>query len=95
MKHKRSLGLCFSCDERYSPGHKCKRSQLLLMVGEDVEEEEDEFLDSHDTVEPEISLQSLTGWGSPKTLQVQIDIGRKKLVALIDSGATHNTYIAV
>lgn len=57
LKRKRSLGLCFSCDERYTPGHKCKKSQLLLMEGEDEGEEEEEFLDTQDTVEPEISLQ--------------------------------------
>lgn len=67
MKRKRSLGLCFSCDERYSPGHKCKTSQLLLMIGEDVEddEEEEEF---HEPGEPEITLQALTGWGSSKKI---------------------------
>lgn len=26
LKRKRSMGLCFSCDERYVPGHKCKKS---------------------------------------------------------------------
>lgn len=75
MKRKRSLGLCFSCDERYTPGHHCKKSQLLLMKGEDDEDDEDEeYLDSQETVAPEISPQSLTGWGSPKTLRVQIKI---------------------
>lgn len=91
MKRKRSLGLCFSCDERYSPGHRCKKSQLLLMEGDDVDDDDDDdFVDSHEVVEPEISLQSLTGWGSPKTLRVRIEIQRRHLVALIDSGATHN-----
>lgn len=91
MRRKRSMGLCFSCDERYSPGHKCKKSQLLLMEGEgDEDDDDEEFVDSQETVEPEISLQSLTGWGSPKTLRVRIDINQKQLVALIDSGATHN-----
>lgn len=89
MKRKRSLGLCFSCDERYTPGHKCKTSQLLLMLGEDVEEEEDDEI-FHDTYEPEITLQSLTGWDSPKTMRVKATINHQMLVALIDSGATHN-----
>lgn len=89
MKRKRSLGLCFSCDERYTPGHKCKTSQLLLMLGADVEEEEEDEI-FHDTNEPEITLQSLTGWDSPKTLRVEATINRQQLVALIDSSATHN-----
>lgn len=41
IKAKRSLGLCFSCDERYMPGHKCKQAQLLLMEGENGEEYEE------------------------------------------------------
>ncbi|CAL9231913.1 unnamed protein product [Arabidopsis halleri] len=90
LKRKRSMGPCFSCDEHYTPGHNCKKSQLLLMEGEDEREEEEEFPDTHKTVEPEISLQSLTGWGSPKTLRIQVEINRRGLVALIDSGASHN-----
>lgn len=90
MKRKRALGLCFSCDERYTHGHQCKQSQLLLIEGKDVDEDDDdEFVDSHEAVEPEITLQSLTGWSSPKTIRVQVDINHKKLIALIDSGATH------
>lgn len=88
MKRKRCLSLCFSCDERYTPGHKCKTSQLLLMLGADAEEEEEEIF--HDVTEPEITLQSLTGWDSPKTLRVETLINRQRLVALVDSGATHN-----
>lgn len=90
MKRKISLGLCFSCDERFTPGHRCKKSQLLLMEGEDEDEEDEEFVDTQETVELEISLQSLTGWGSPKTLRVQLEVNRQHLMVLIDSGATHN-----
>lgn len=42
LKRKRSLGLCFSCDERYNPSHKCQKSQLILMEGDDAEEEDEE-----------------------------------------------------
>ncbi|CAL9234153.1 unnamed protein product [Arabidopsis halleri] len=89
MKRKRSLGLCFSCDERYSPGHKCKTSQLLLMIGEDAcdEDDEEEF---HEAVEPEITLHALSGWDSSKTIRVQAVINRQQMVALIDNGSTHN-----
>ncbi|ESQ30941.1 hypothetical protein EUTSA_v10012159mg [Eutrema salsugineum] len=89
MRHKRSLGLCFSCDERYVPGYKCKTSQLLLMMGEDVEEDDGEEI-FHDTDEPEITLQSLTGWDSPTTMHVEVLINHRYLIALIDSRATHN-----
>ncbi|CAL9242107.1 unnamed protein product [Arabidopsis halleri] len=65
LKRKRSLGLCFSCDERYTLGHKCRKSQLLLIEGEDAEEEEEEAESNHGLEEPEIMLQALTRWGTP------------------------------
>lgn len=88
MKRKRSLGLCFSCDERYTPGHRCRKSQLLLMEGTDLEDEEEEVF--HEVEGPEISLQALTGWDTPRTLRVLTTLNRKQMVALIDSGSTHN-----
>lgn len=86
MKRKRSLGLCFSCDERYTPDHRCQKSQLLLIEGIDDSEDEDD----DETPEPEITLQALTGWGSPKTIRTNAEVSRQRLVALIDSGSTHN-----
>lgn len=89
MKRKRSLGLCFSCNERYNPGHKCRKLQLLLMEGVDNTDEEDAEEDQ-ETEEPEIILQYLTGCNSPKTICILVDINRHQLVALVDSGAMHN-----
>lgn len=69
LRRKRSLGLCFSCDERYTPGHKCKKPQLLLMEGGD-EKEEDNASGEDAEEEPEITLNALTCWDAPKTLRV-------------------------
>ncbi|CAN6848919.1 unnamed protein product [Brassica oleracea] len=87
MKRKRSLGLCFSCDERYTPDHRCRKSQLLLIEG--IEEEDDEIEIPPDTEEAEITLQSLTGWGSHKTNRTYTETQRRTLITLIDSGASH------
>lgn len=80
LRRKRSLGLCFSCDERYTPGHKCRKPQLLLIEGDETEEEETEEV--QEVEEPEITLQSLTGWDSPKTIRIHTEINRQPLVAL-------------
>ena len=88
FRRKRSLRLCFSCDERYAPGQKCRKPQLLLMEGGDEEEEEEELPDN--PIEPEITLQALTGWDTPRTLRVHAVVNWQELVALIDSGSTHN-----
>lgn len=62
LKRKRSLGLCFSCDERYTPDHCCQKSQLLLIEGlEDEDDEGDEDDQTPGTEEPEITLHALTG----------------------------------
>lgn len=34
MAKRREKGLCYNCDDVYTPGHKCVRPQLYLMVGE-------------------------------------------------------------
>ena len=88
MKRERSLGLGFSCDERYTPDHRCRKSQLLLIEG--IEEEDDEIEIPPDTEEAEITLQSLTGWGSHKTNRTYTETQRRTLITLIDSGASHN-----
>lgn len=90
LKKKRSLGLCFSCDERFTPGHKCKQPQLFIMEGEhdsdDSNEEERDEIDPS----PEITLHALTGWDAPTTMRLRADIGNRHLLALVDSGSTHN-----
>lgn len=88
MRTKRSLGLCFSCDERYTPGHRCRKPQLLLMEGGDDEEEFEEA--TEELPEPEITIHALTGWGSPKTIRIQARVNQQQMTALIDSGSTHN-----
>jgi hypothetical protein len=33
-------GLCYNCDEKYFPGHKCKEQNLFMAISEDVPEED-------------------------------------------------------
>lgn len=39
---------------------------------------------------PEIKLNALTGWDSPTTIGLHTSIKHKSLLALVDSGSTHN-----
>ena len=44
---KRAKGLCFHCDEKFSPGHRCKdrKLQVLIVCDEDEDVAEEEELD--------------------------------------------------
>ena len=93
FSEKRSKGLCFKCDERYAPGHRCPSTSLqVLLVGDDeddIEEEEKDASHVHlDMVE--VSLNSVIGFTSPRTMKIRGSIGGLDVVVLIDCGATHN-----
>ena len=37
---KRQLkGLCYNCDDKYFPGHKCKEQKIFMAISEDVSKE--------------------------------------------------------
>jgi hypothetical protein len=97
-------GLCYNCDEKYFPGHKCKKQNIFKAISDDVYEEYVEAppvvesLEPTDMdppsdpleVEPIISLNDLTGFSTPQTLKLIGYIKHRKIIILVDSGSTHN-----
>ncbi|KAL4018114.1 hypothetical protein IC575_021704 [Cucumis melo] len=98
-------GLCFRCNDKYSPGHRCKtkeKRELMFFIMN--EEEEDEEGDSQEEViegtvelktleltdEAAIELKTMTRLSSKGTMKLKGWIRQKEIVVLIDSGATHN-----
>ena len=73
-------GLCYNCDEKYFPGHKCKEQNLFMAISEDISKdyvetslvsESPEITDitppsNPPEVEPVISLNPLTASLLPK-----------------------------
>lgn len=101
MAVRREKGLCFNCDEMFTPGHRCKSKQFLCllaeentMTDEDVESfsqfTHDEPVNFSDTTTPSISLHAFTGQFVPRTLKVTGSINGHSIVALFDGGSTHN-----
>lgn len=45
---KRSKGLCYKCDEKFSPGHVCKKKEMSVLVTQHVDNEEAEDSDAED-----------------------------------------------
>jgi hypothetical protein len=104
MVERQLKGLCYNCDDKYFPGHKCKEQNLFMAISEDISEEDVEtplMSESPETtditppsdppkVEPVISLNALTGFSAPQTLKLIGYIKHWKVIILVHSGSTHN-----
>jgi hypothetical protein len=104
MDERQLKGLCYNCDEKYFPGHKCKEKNLFMAISEEISEEDEETPSMSESpestditppsdppvVEPVISLNALTGFSAPQTLKLISYIKHQKVIILVDSGSTHN-----
>ena len=101
---RRKNGLCMWCGIKFTKGHTCLKSQLyhiLIDSNNEIEEEDDLFLDCPNSLEeveslqkeedrPMISLHALTGTKGYQTMRVQGLIKNQLINILIDTGSTHN-----
>lgn len=86
MHARKEKGPCFVCDEKFSPGHRCKELQLLLLeVGEE-DENGGEMEGKNELLE--ISIHALLGMASPQTMQMDGLIKHQLVLILIDGGNT-------
>ncbi|XP_038715137.1 uncharacterized protein LOC120008853 [Tripterygium wilfordii] len=100
MEKRREKGLCFNCNDRFTPGHKCKVSQAFVIEPVDTEEEEEQEVDvsgegpvnsfNSEQQEPQISVHALTGGKGPKTMKLEAWVLNKPITILIDNGSSHN-----
>ncbi|KAH9656946.1 hypothetical protein KPL70_022865 [Citrus sinensis] len=103
LQSKLERGLCYKCDEKFSLGHRCRKRELQVVLLQEYEAEayamEDVGRESELESKPtegaenqvvEVSLNSVVGLTSPKTLKLAGEINNQKVVVLIDSGASHN-----
>jgi Ty3 transposon capsid-like protein len=101
IEHRRALGQCFKCGERYFPGHQCRvKIQMLIGHGEeplpqevDSGPEVEGNQDSHNDELPEeaiVSMHATTNNPKVNTMRFKGYIGKTPITALIDSGSTHS-----
>ncbi|XP_061376328.1 uncharacterized protein LOC133318356 [Gastrolobium bilobum] len=95
--HKRKeLGLCFTCDEKWTSKHICK-NKLMLLVGEeeelqDAQEEEEIVWQADNSVgeSKDASLHTLSDKNHFRALVFKSALGGRPFSILVDSGSTHN-----
>jgi hypothetical protein len=104
MVERQLKGLCYNCDDKYFPGHKCKEQNIFMAISEEISEEDEETPSMSESpestditppsdppeVEPVISLNALTSFSTPQTLKLIGYIKHRKVIILVDSGSTHN-----
>lgn len=94
---KRTKNLCFGCDDRYVPGHKCKgkKPQLyhIKMIDDEQIDEHEVVVETDNVVDTEcaqISIQAMDGVATFHTMRVTGHHGKQDLQLLLNSGSTHN-----
>ncbi|GJY66965.1 retrotransposon-related protein [Tanacetum coccineum] len=99
MAKKRAKHLCFYCDQRYSPGHKCSGQMYYLEVAsceEEIKDEEyvgselDQVVVREEEVMPQVSLNALNGVNSYQTMRIKGHVGKQVVHMLVDCISTHN-----
>lgn len=103
INDKKKRGLCFHCDERFIPGHDCRRKKLYMIMEEqgiddDYSSEELAIIWEIEDKEPKekeendvgISVHAIMGSKKAQTLKIQGQIKNKVISELVDSGSTHN-----
>ncbi|KAL4179659.1 hypothetical protein AMTRI_Chr13g121170 [Amborella trichopoda] len=90
LQEIRSKSLCYNYNDKWNPGHGCKKIFLIEACTEEIngdavmENDEDDS-----TATPAISLHAIFGIRAPETMRVTGRL-RREATILIDSGRTHN-----
>ncbi|KAL7116648.1 hypothetical protein ACP275_03G017300 [Erythranthe tilingii] len=91
-------GLCFRCNEKFGPGHRCKLSNFSLM---ELMENELPAIKAQDSINAhaedatvaglaEIYFHAMMGTSATSTMQILGKIKHRQVLILVDSGSTHN-----
>lgn len=95
MQVRREKGLCYTCDARFSPTHRCPNRQLMMLIGDD---EADDVI-PEPPPEPDIeatlhhlSLYALRGTHGPATIRFEGTILGSRVQVLLDGGSS-DTFI--
>lgn len=84
MEERKRLVLCYNCDDKFSRFHTCKN---LFLWEIDYAVGADEAIEDS---EPQISLLTISGVHTSKTMQIELRLGNASFIILLNSGSTDN-----
>lgn len=101
MQLRKAKGLCFNCDEKYSPIHRCQNKKLLLLqwseeTSNSSDQEISDFvveLEEGTTVEeidPKTSLNAMNSSGASGTMRFTGYVKGQSVKVLLDGGSDDN-----
>ncbi|KFK40792.1 hypothetical protein AALP_AA2G041600 [Arabis alpina] len=98
VEWRKANGLCFRCDEKGHSRSQCTQKEFSVLIVQDdgsetewvEEEEENEEVNRRVTEVAELSLNSMVGISSPRTVKLRGTIRGESIVVMIDNGASHN-----
>ncbi|KAK8948890.1 hypothetical protein KSP39_PZI005307 [Platanthera zijinensis] len=102
MDERRDNGLCFWCDNKFTPGHRCLERRQPYALQLVLDAEEDKELEDTPSGElalvkeqqedpiPHVSVHALDGTTHFQTMRVTTSYQGQPIYVLIDSGSTHN-----
>ena len=106
VQARREKGLCFRCDEKFVPGHRCKKELQIMIVHEDEQEgdDEDEAEDITERMNQELeegitetikfSLNSVLSLTLPRTMKIKGRLETKDVMVLIDCGGNQQFFVS-
>ncbi|CAA0815745.1 Eukaryotic aspartyl protease family protein, partial [Striga hermonthica] len=96
VKRRREKGLCFKCEEKFTPGHQCKQAFIIEVANSDGEESKvEEEPHQGDEVEvpeeeAEISMHAMAVIRGPRTMRFPAWVKDRRVIVLVDNGSSHN-----
>jgi ribosomal protein L32 len=95
-EYRRANGLCFSCGEKFIPGHVCTKPSIAQVHAMDTSMNGTEiFSDEVENQETamaamQLSINVLSGSDHPSTIRLRALIGNQAVLILLDSGSSQS-----
>ncbi|XP_057425934.1 uncharacterized protein LOC130719329 [Lotus japonicus] len=93
---RREKNLCYFCDEKFSPAHKCPNRQVMLLQLDETDEDptdDQETVTEEDSKEDDthhLSLNALRGSNGVGTIRFTGQVGGIQVKVLVDGGSSDN-----